>query len=270
MRFEKKYPLSLNELLLAPVVFRHNLPALADLPQASAAGMRDLAEFGGFNAGAIRTAMSRLRGSGLVETFDDASGVTRYRMGGMAQSISQTVLSKGARPAGFLLAIFSFASEDVRERQVVRDALKLHGFQKLAQNVYINGQIETGPLEAVLKKAGLSEHVYLFRCADVEDPALRRKLSALFDLSKRKQVLMQFQRDLLEFLEEPRLDEAVFAQRFFYAGPVHYRITFAEEPPVPVGQLPAGYPLEKLTSVMTQIAGTRSKALARYFRRVHV
>ena len=67
MRFETRYPVPLNELLLAPVVFRENLPALQGLPFASAQGMKDLAEFAGHSSGAIRTAMSRLRGSGLVE-----------------------------------------------------------------------------------------------------------------------------------------------------------------------------------------------------------
>jgi DNA-binding transcriptional regulator PaaX len=270
MRFEKKYPLPLNELLLAPVVFRTNLPALAEAPLASAAGMRDLAEFGGYSGGAIRTAMSRLRASGLVSATPDAQGVRRYRMAGLASSISRTALARPNQPEGFLLAVFSFTSEDGRERQVVREALKLHGFQKLAQNVYITGQMETGELEAHFEREGLTENVYLFRCPASEDPVLRRKLSSLFDLGKRKAALEQFEHDLLEFLKAPRLDDLTFARRFLYSGPLHHRITFLEEPPLPAAYLPEGYPLARLLTVLPELAAARGEALDRYFRAVHV
>ncbi|MGK4002111.1 hypothetical protein WMF31_05770 [Sorangium sp. So ce1036] len=259
----------MSELLIAPVVFREGLPVLADLPFVSAAGMRDLAEFGGHGAGAIRTAMSRLRASGEVATFTDDGGVTRYRMTAIQRSISRAVLGRSARPEGFLLAIFSFASDDARERQIVRDALKLHGFQRLAQNAYINGQINTDELEAALEKHGLTEHVFLFRCPEIDDPVLRRKLTELFDLRGRKKALLQFQRDLVAFLEEPGIGDDELARRFFYAGPVHYRITFMEEPPLPARYLPPDYPLEKVTSVMPELAERRSRALIAYYRRVN-
>jgi DNA-binding transcriptional regulator PaaX len=259
----------LSELLVTPVIFRENLPLLADLPFVSAAGMRDMAEFGGYSAGAIRTAMSRLRASGAVETFTDRDGVTRYRMTPIQRSVSHAVQGRHTRPHGFLLAIFSFASDDVRERQVVRDALKLHGFQKLAQNVYINGQINTDELEDMLRENGLSENVYLFRCPDVDDPVLRRKLTELFDVAGRKKVLLQLQRDLSAFLEERGISDDEFARRYFYAGPIHYRITFAEEPPLPARYLPADYPLEKLSSVMPALAEQRSRALVQYYRKTN-
>lgn len=264
MRFETRYPLPLNELLLAPVVFRASLPELQGAPPATAAGMKDLAVFAGHASGAIRTAMSRLRGSGLVEVTGGG-----YRLAGMARSLSQVVLAKPTRPDGFLLAVFSFTADDVRERQVVRDALRLHGFQKLAQNAYLNGQVDTSALEAVLDEEGLSDHVFLFRCADLDDPKLRRKLTALFDLPKRAKALSQFHDDLVAYLEAPKLDDATFARRFLYAGPVHYRITFTEEPPLPARYLPEGYPIDRLVAAMPRIAKARAKALARYYEAVN-
>jgi DNA-binding transcriptional regulator PaaX len=270
MHFEKRHPLSLNELLIAPIVFRANLPELSNQPLASAAGMRDLAEFGGFSPGAIRTAMSRLRASGMVETQEDVTGVARYRLGRMSSSIARAVTSRPARPLGFLLVVFSFAAQDARERQVVREALKLHGFQKLAQNVYINGQIDTGELEAHFQEEGLTDRVYFFRCGDQDEPALRRRLTTLFDLSKRRDALDRFGRDLLAYLEAPRLDDLTFARRFFYAGPVHYRVTFVEEPPLPASYLPPGYPMERLQALLPALAARRAAALARYFRTVNV
>ncbi|EYF08126.1 hypothetical protein [Chondromyces apiculatus] len=269
MTFRDKYPVPLSTLLVAPVIFRENMLQLADLPFASAVGMRDLAESAGHAAGAIRTAMSRLRTSGDVEAIPDENGVMRYRMTAVQRSISLTVQGRDTRPQGFLLAIFSFASDDVRERQVVRDALKDYGFQKLAQNVYINGQIDTTELENVLKKHGLLENVYLFRCPDVEEPNLRRKLTALYDMAGRKKTLLQFHRDLLAFLEAPGLSDDDFARRFFYAGPVHYQLTFMDEPPLPASYLPADYPLEKLTSLMPALAEQRSRALRAYYRRMN-
>jgi DNA-binding transcriptional regulator PaaX len=270
MRFEKKYPVPLSELLLTPVVFRFNSPELADLPHASAAGMRDLAEFAGHAPGAIRTAMSRLRASKLVETQEDERGVTRYQLAGMARSISHTVRDRPLRPEGFLLAIFSFSSEDVRERQVVREALKLHGFQKLAQNVYINGQIDTAEIEALLARERLTEHVYFFRGQQSDDPVIRKRITALFDLPKRRASLQQFHRDLLAYLAAPDLDDTTFARRFFYAGPVHYRITFIEEPPLSARFLPPDYPLEALERLLPELGSARAGALARYFRTANV
>ena len=209
------------------------------------------------------------RASGMMTTEDDAGGVTRYQLAGIARSISHAVIARPSRPDGFLLAVFSFASDDVRERQVVREALKLHGFQKLAQNVYINGQMETAELEAVFEREGLTEHVYFFRCQEGDEPALRKKLTTLFDLPRRMQTLLQFQRDLSAFLEEPRLDGPTFARRYLYSGPVHYRITFTEEPPLPARALPAGYPIDSLETLMSGLANSHAGVLARYFRAVH-
>lgn len=265
MKFEQKYPVALNELLLAPIVFREGLPELASAPQVSARSMTTLAEFGGHSAGAIRTALSRLRAGGDVDTSVDARGVTRYRLAALGRSIGATVRQRPTRPDGLLLAIFSFAADDSRERQAVREALRLYGFHKLAQNVYVNGEIDTRELEEVFRREGVSEHVYLLRCHDSDDPALRRKLSSLFDLEARKRVLAAFREDLSAWLEAPKLDDASFARRFLYSGPVHYRLTFTEEPPVPASWLPSGYSLDEVRALLPRLAKARARALVRFF-----
>lgn len=266
MRFEQKYPVPLSELLLAPLVFREGLPGLSRTPLVTARRMAELAEFGGYGDGAIRTAMSRLRASKLVETSVDPAGTTRYRLASLGRSIGSAVRDRPSRPPGFLLAIFSFASENVRERQAVREALRLYGFHKLAQNVYVNGQIDTAELEEIFEREGVSEQVYLLRCEDVEDPALRRKLTTLFDLTARKRVLTALESDLSAWLEAPKLDDATFARRFLYAGPVHYRITFNEEPPVPASYLPDGYPLDSLVGLLPRLAAARTRALLAFYQ----
>lgn len=267
MSFVRRYPVPLLELLVAPVIFREGLPELANAPQVSASGMRDLATFAGHSPGAIKTALSRLRTSGVVEAFDD-DGVTRYRSASLSRSVSRTVGGSEERPDELVLAVFSFSTDDARPRQVVREALKLHGFQKLAQNVYIHGQINTGPLNELLREVGLEDHVWLFRIPGTEDPVLRRKLTALFDLTARSERLRAFAQDLESYLD-PALPDEDFARRYLYCGPVHYRITTLEEPPLPAAYLPAGYPLAAVRARMTALAAERSAALVEYYHRVN-
>jgi DNA-binding transcriptional regulator PaaX len=267
--FFDRYPVSLNALLVAPVIYRANLPLLRNEPQVTAAGMTDLARLGGFNAGAIRTALSRMRAAGEVEAFEDARGVTRYRMSALHRSVSSSVRGRPDRPAGFLLAVFSFATENARERQVVRDVLKLHGFQKLAQNVYLNGQIDTGEVERVVRENGLSEHLFLFRCAEDSDPAQDQRLMAFFDLKGRAAVLTRFERDLQTFLEGKGVSGDERARRLLAVGPVHFQITHAEEPPVPARCLPRNYPLDRVAGMLERAADRHAKELLAYYRRIN-
>lgn len=265
MRFLHKYPVALNELLIAPLVFRENLPLLHDLPEVSGEVMRDLAEFGGHRGGAVRTAMSRLRASGAIVAVAGGD-VTRYRIGPFGRSIGTAVKRRFERPEGFLLAVFSFAAGDARERQVVREALRAHGFQKLAQNVYINGQIDTAELERIIRDEGLGDHFFLFR-SDDRDPARDHRLAALFDVKKRAASLRRFEADLRAYLEEPGIGDDEFARRFLAAGPVHYRVTFVEEPPLPARCLPADYPLERLQAYV-ELTPERGRALVQHYRRL--
>lgn len=267
MSFLERHAVSLNELLIAPLVFRGSTSLLAGLPHATAPGMRDLAEFAGHGAGAIRTALSRLRSSGAIEAFDD-EGATRYRLGASGSSIGLAVQQRFARPEGYVLAIFSFEAGDTRERQVVRDALKSYGFQKLAQNVYINGQIDTAPIEEAVAAHGLSQHLFLFRCPDQADPSLDRRLVALFDVKERARVLARFERELEGYLHAPGIDGDEAARRWLAAGPAHYRVTFVDEPALPARCLPADYPLERLIPY-AEPTGKRARAIVDYWRRVH-
>ncbi|MGA9520916.1 MAG: hypothetical protein WBV82_05600 [Myxococcaceae bacterium] len=267
MDFLKSYGVSLNELLLAPIVFRETWPPLRDLPHVTADAMRELAAFGGHSAGAIRTAMSRLRSGGTIEQLPEA-GEARYRMGRFGRSVSLAVRGRFERPEGFVLAVFSFAADDVRERQLVRETLKSHGFQKLAQNVYINGQIDTSELERVIGENGLSEHLFLFRCNDDAESSRDERLVRLFNVKQRAQQLVRFEADLHAFLNERGVDDDEFARRYFAAGPAHHRITFMEEPPLPARCLPPDYPLERLLSY-PEPSPKRLRAVVDYFRRIN-
>jgi DNA-binding transcriptional regulator PaaX len=269
MSFLKKYPVPLRELLLAPIIMRASLPALADAPLVSAAGLRDLSEFAGYQDGAFRTAMSRLRASGLVRTHTDAAGIVRYEPLGLTQSLRESVVGRPQRPPGYRLVVFSFTADDGRERQVVREALRLHGFQKLAQNAYIAGQVDTTDLEALFAREGLEDHVFFFTCEDDASPGFQRKLTALFDLAARARLLSRFQDDLEAFLGTRGLSDDEFSRRMLYAGPVHFRVTWVEEPPLPSAVLPPSYPLAHLLTLPQTIAARRARSLPAYFGRVH-
>jgi DNA-binding transcriptional regulator PaaX len=265
MKFEQKYPVPLNALLLAPIVFREDLPQLAKVPGVCARGMTDLASFGGHSDGAIRTALSRLRSSKTVETSVDRDGVTRYQLAPLARSIGATVRGRPSRPEGLLLAVFSFASDDVRERKTVRDALLLHGFHKLAQNVYVNGELDTSALDELFRAEGLGDNVWWFRSTDTRDERLHRKLAKLFDLEARARALAAVRDDLLRYLDAPKLDPLTRARRFLYAGPVHDQVSFVDEPPLPASLLPQGYLLDEVIALMPRFARTHAAALESWF-----
>ncbi len=269
MDFRRRYPLSLAELLLTPVIVRDSVPALAEAPLVTARGMRDLAEYGGHAPGAIRTALSRLRASGGVTTSVDAGGERRYRMAALSQSIRGAVQGRFERPAGFVVAVSSFATEQAAERGFVRSVLSDHGFHRLAQNVYVNGLLDTAELEELIRRRGLSDHLYVFRCGGGQDPALLRRLAGVFDLGGRARAQARVERELRAFLEAPGLPGDERARRILYAAPVHHRITFTEEPPLPAECLPPDYPLERVAAALAGAIGEHARDLVRYFRRVN-
>ncbi len=265
MTFERKYPVPLSALLLAPIVVREDLPRLAKAPLVSARAMTDLAHFAGHRDGAIRTALSRLRASNTVETSTDRDGVTRYRLTTLGRSIGTAVRGRPSRPSGLLLAVFSFTADDTRERSTVRDALRLHGFQKLAQNVYVSGDLDTSALDELFEKEGLADNVFWFRARDDKDPRLLRRLGGVFDVEARAKTLATVRDDLEQYLLAPKLEPLTRARRFFYAGPVHYQVTFVEEPPLPAAVLPKDYPLDELLKLMSTFARTHGSVLERWF-----
>jgi len=259
--FSARYPVSLHELLLAPVVLREQHEQLCDVPFVSRGLLNDLSTHFGHRPGAVRTALSRLGAQGALRP--SAGG---YRSGALADSVSAAVLQRPGRPDGYVLAVFSFTTEDARERHVVREALKLHGFQKLAQNVYVNGAADTTGVEQAIAAHGLSQHLFLFRCTGAADPQLDRRLASVFDVSGRARALLRFERDLHALLDAPGLDDDELARRYLAACPVHYRITFAEEPPLPARCLPDDYPLARLEA-FSVLTPRQTRALRGYYAR---
>jgi DNA-binding transcriptional regulator PaaX len=147
--------------------------------------MRDLALAAGHQPGAIRTAMSRLRSSGLVQVEHHRGDQARYVRGALARSVQELVASPLARPEGLTLVVYTFATEDARKRQLVRETLRLHGFQRLAQNTYISGYVDAEVLQAAFERDGIGDHVFVFQTREDLADNVQARLSALFDLPKR-------------------------------------------------------------------------------------
>src|SRR4030042_1558108 len=174
--FKRRHPLSLQEIIAAPAIFHEYVPDLSGLPFPRAAVIHDLAAFAGFSPGAVRTAMSRLRAAGELESFIDEAGVTQSQ-----KTISGVVRAWPERPEGFLIGVFSFRAPEEAERRAVRETLRHFGFKRFAQNTYINGMIDTAGLETEMRNAGVADRSYVFRRPQIDDPALLRRLAAVFD-----------------------------------------------------------------------------------------
>jgi DNA-binding transcriptional regulator PaaX len=265
MDFIHKYPLLLKEIIATPMIFRENDPRLEGMPFPNMAIIRHLAEFAGFSYGALRTAVSRLKASGDLESFADEAGIVRFRLTSLQRSVSDVVRSWETRPKGFVIALFSFKSEEEKGRQRVREALKYFGFKRIAQNAYINGMIDTATLQATMREYGVADRLFLFRCSDVEDPVLVAKLKEVFDVRGRAEALRVFFADLRLFLGEKDLDGMEFGRRIFYAGPVYHMRCFVEEPPFPESFLPPDYPLPEVKSWYLTRSAERLEDVIAYY-----
>jgi len=268
MDFRTRYPLSPKSVVYAPLTFRMGLEFLRDVPEASLNGIRDLAQYAGIADGAVRTTLSRERAAGLIESEKDGNGITRYRMARRQFDMGLTTIDRENRK-GFLLAVFSFAENEVSERKAVRETLKNYGFRKLAPNTYINGEIETGGLLASMKEFGLENSFYLFHCPDIDDPELIRKILALFDIQGRSKELRKFFRDMVSFLSEGGINGDEKARRILYLAPLHYEIGHVNEFPIPAKYLPPDYALDDIHRFFKEFVDSHRVPLRSYYDRVN-
>jgi DNA-binding transcriptional regulator PaaX len=246
--FMKKHGLSAREAVCTPMVLIDGAFKGSGLPYPTMRHIKDIAEYARIAPNAVRTSLSRLHKDGRIAILRDKAGMTRYRMTEASMDMGTATLDRLKQEPGFLLAVFSFTRDDVAERSFVRETLKYYGFKKLAQNTYINAPIATDSLRAAMREAKLEKNLYLFRCSDVEDAGLTGKILSLFGIDARAEFLREFYRDLTVFLDTKRLDDAEIIHRFCYAGPVHWKVCFMDEPPFPLEHLPKDYPLARIIS----------------------
>jgi DNA-binding transcriptional regulator PaaX len=264
-QFISLYPVSLKEIMVTPLVFREYTKQFQALPYPRMAHIRDIAEYAGYAYGTLRTALSRACRAGDLISFTDARGTVRYRLADLQRSVARIAGAHADRAPGFTLAVFSFATEQHASRNRLRQILGWYGFKKLASNVYITGSMDSAELELSARKAGVADHLYLFSCTDNLSTALSARLRVIFDIEKRKRKVEQFLRDIREFLA-PAYRGMEFARRFFYAGPVHHKMSFTSELPFSRDILPPDYPADELKQVMRELAADRGKDLIIYYQ----
>lgn len=269
MDFRKKFPISAREAAYTPMIIRDGFGADDSIPYPSLNGIRDFTRSCGIQDGAVRTALSRGKAEGEIQTFFDGRKVVRYRITGATLEMGKTVTARLNQPEGFLVAVFSFTADEAMERAKVREILKYYGFKKLAQNTYINGRIETGGLKEAMRKFGLEKNLYLFHCPCVDDPELMRKIRSVFELEKRKKRLQAFFRDLTAFLSEEDLGREELLHRIYYAGPVYWTICYVDEPPFPASHLPEDYPLKAITRFYETVSDANRKNLIEHFLKIN-
>jgi len=262
--FREAYPITAKAAVHTPAVFRSGMPGLAGLPWPRLECIRDFARFAGISDGATRTALSRAKAEGSLVVEEDSGGVKRYRLSAAQLARGNAVIRSGERPEGFLVAVFSFKSEDTEERAALRETLKDFGFRKLAQNAYINGRIETAPLKAAVRELGLENHLHLFTCPELEDEDQARRVLALFDLEARKRELADYLATLRAFLPDSLADDEL-ARRLLYVGPVHFERVELGEPPIPKRHRPADYPLDEINRFYGDKLGRGGALMLSYY-----
>lgn len=268
MDFKTAYPLVPKSVVYAPMTFRMGLDFLHDVPETTLKGIRDLAHYAGIADGAVRTTLSREKAAGLIESYKESDGITRYRMAMRQFDMGRATIDRENKQ-GFILAVFSFTTNEVSERSAVRLTLKNYGFRKLAQNTYINGEIETSGLVSAMKEFGLEKNLYLFHCPDIDDPVLIEKILLLFDIPGRSNELKNFFQDMRSFLTERGITGDEAARRILYLAPLHYEIGHVNEFPIPAKYLPPDYALKDIHQFYHNFIYNHRAQLREYYIRVN-
>lgn len=263
--FKKKYPLTAQEAVCTLMILRAGLFKDSSLPYPSLKGIRDFAEYCGISYNAVRTSLSRLHSNGMIRSFKDETRVTRYQMTESSMNMGMATADRQNQPEGFILAIFSFTREQDTERARVRETLKYYGFKKLAQNTYINGCIESENLKQSIRELGLEKNFFLFQCPSIDDSELIQKILSVFEIEKRNEFLLTFHDELIQFLSIKQLDRNESIHRLCYAGPVHWKVCFMDEPPFPVNYLPEKYPLQAIIRLYPETVEKYSKEFMEHY-----
>jgi DNA-binding transcriptional regulator PaaX len=269
--FRKAYPLSVKGSVYNFLILRDGAPFLAGLPYPSLSTIRDFALYAETSDSAIRTLLSREGKAGYIRKEKDEAGIMRYRLAEPSLVLSMVNSRRSGLPEGLIVAVFSFTVDAASERSIVRETLKNFGFKKIAQNVYLNGRIDTGPLRAAMRELGLDSHLYLFQCPELEDEALIRRVIDLFELGERSVELAAFETAMLAFLDRSQdgpsdRDEA--ARRLIYAGLVFWERFVTTEPPLPARLLPEGYRFGAIARAYDERYAASTGTIAEYYARI--
>jgi hypothetical protein len=265
--FMKKYPATLPELQISPCVFRETFLLTKDIPYPGIHHIRDICEYANYTNGALRTSLSRSIKTKELDFFYDENKIKRFRLTKTQQNVSKALLADIGDTKDFSLVIFSFTTEQERERRDARYLLGGYGFRLFAQNTYIRRRIKREFFENSLKEYGLMNNVFLLDCLDPGTAEFRERLYSQFEMNKMLKLINTFYNDLNYFLTDD-LDAAEYSRRILYVGPVYYNICFANEVPIPETYYPEGYLIKKLKVYFQSIPEYRWNDFITYYMNI--
>ncbi len=247
--FKLKYPISLTAAIFYPLIYEvwNNL---SDLPGVKLKCIINFCHYAGYNDGAVRTAISRLKKKGILISTDDKQKAG-YKLNKI-QRMRTIQMKDEAIQQGFTLAVFSFNRENERERYIIRSILTKTGFKKFAQNTYINTRGRKDELLRKIKNEDLEKHLFIFECEDDLDENTILRMIEIWKINSRVNLLNQFFSDLQAFAIPDGLSKQEIFNMFGYAGSVFVTRFQHTEPPVPGKYLPADYPIKKIYNFLLE------------------
>jgi hypothetical protein len=263
MNFVEKYPVELMDIIITPMTVRETVKELIELPHVTVAGVRSLAEFAGYNYGAVRTAVSRMKKNKIIIPLNN-SPHTRYEISDMASFITEHY-SMSEDIEGFSLAVFSLDSKRGKDKRLLIAVLKTFGFIKITNNTYITGKMDSSRLMIEIEKIGLSENIFLFDCDPVLDSAMLNRIKSLWNLDEWTKKTSEFKTDLLEFIQFKNLSEMEIYNRIFYIGPSFFNYITMGYPRLTSKYFPGRLILKEIEEIIKNVVVENSEMLIKTF-----
>jgi hypothetical protein len=266
-QFMKKYPATLPELQISPCAFRETFLLTKDLPYPGIHHLRDICEYGNYTYGALRTSLSRAIKIKELDFFYDECKTKRFRLTKTQQNVSKELSADIGDAKDFSVVIFSFSTEQEKQRREARYLLGGYGFRLFAQNTYIRRKIKRELFEKSLKEYGLMNNVFLLDCLDPGTVEFKERLYSHFEIDKTIKIVNAFYNDLIKFLSDD-LEAVEYSRRILYVGPVYYNICYANEVPVPETYFPEGYLIKELKVYFKSIPEYRWNDFVTYYMNI--
>ncbi len=224
----------------------------------------DFARYFGIQEGTVRTNLSRMKKAGTI-IADRTGETTRYRAASLQMEVMGNVEKRTKiKNKGFIVAVFSFETEQEKERAWTRSLLEDTGFVRFAQNAYINLRIDAAALKEEFRTAGLSANIHFFPVERVDDDELAL-LAKIWKVRERAAFLESFYQDLRQLLAaEPETDADIFNRMgaAWLAFIVH---VYDTEPPLPDSLLPSDYPYFRIYSFLKKESVRYGKMMYRHY-----
>lgn len=251
--FRSSWPLTAHEVAHAMPVLQWLHHGLRAEPAPRLATIRHLAQRCGIRDGTLRTALSRACMAGSLEVVEG-----RYRVGPVSLEEAAAAKALLTRRRGYVLGVV--LEGERRDLPRLRGLFARFGFRSLQRSVWVGARTAEDRLSAALRRAGLGGSVVVFQ-ADEVDADARARLSKLWRLTERAAELRRFHRQLIEYLEEPRISKREAAWRCAEVAPVWYRVGVHDEPPFPLDLCGPDYPLDGLNAAWRGHLGAMTQEL---------